>query len=327
MAGIKFTKEETKFILENFHNTTYKILSGKTRRSQKAVKHLIRGCGIYKIDYPNGLTIDKLNEILLFKFPEKILTDNEKFILDNFATMKMKNIAEKLNIKYTQVEHIAKQVLKLPAKIPAINSSKDIEYVIKNYNKISTSLIAKYLGKTEVAVQLIANRNGLRTREFWSEDEISFLTENNKSLSDVEISKNINRTTKSITHKRIELGLEKFKFKNTNIEYFIEQLLIDLKVEYKSQFKVDRYRVDFIVDNLIIEAYGTFWHCDPRVYSTPNYIAQVNNIKNDNKKYKTLKKKGYDLLIIWEKDINEHPEKVKTDIIAAIKKSSKNGES
>lgn len=326
MAGTKFTREETKFILENFHNTTYKVLSKKTRRTQKAIKHLIRNCNIYKIDYPNGLPVDELDKILSFKFPKKVLTNNEKFILNNFATMKVKDIAKKLNLKVGQVRYIAKEVLKLPNKSTAKNSQKDINFVIKNYNKISTELIAKHLGKTKTAVQLIANRHGLRTREFWSNKELNFLIENNRNMSDNEIAKNINRTAKSITHKRMELKLQKFKFKNTNIEYFIEQFLVILKIPFKKQFKLNKYRLDFLVNNLVIEAYGTFWHCDPRVYAKPHYLSQENSIKNDRNKEKLIKSKGYDLLIVWEKDINEHPEKVKTDIIAAIKKSSKNGE-
>ncbi len=62
-------------------------------------------------------------------------------------------------------------------------------------------------------------------------------------------------------------------------------------------------------ENKIIEVYGDYFHANPEVYGdTPELLPYVDwheeQIKRDKKRTNILLKKGYDMLILWEKDIN-----------------------
>jgi very-short-patch-repair endonuclease len=60
---------------------------------------------------------------------------------------------------------------------------------------------------------------------------------------------------------------------------------------------------------IIIEVDGDFYHCNPNTkYSTPKYEIQVKNKSNDKRKNTWCQNHGIKLLRYWEKDINERPE-------------------
>ena len=75
------------------------------------------------------------------------------------------------------------------------------------------------------------------------------------------------------------------------------------------------FNVDIIFNNKIIEYYGDYFHCNPKVYS-PTYFNKKLNLTSQQKWEKdefrknSLQKNGYTLLIIWEKDYNENKEEV-----------------
>lgn len=67
--------------------------------------------------------------------------------------------------------------------------------------------------------------------------------------------------------------------------------------------------VDFKYENAIIEFYGNFWHANPKKYnenvlmSFPNIKKYAKDVWNyDRKKVEWLKSKGYNVLVIWEKE-------------------------
>jgi len=60
---------------------------------------------------------------------------------------------------------------------------------------------------------------------------------------------------------------------------------------------------------IIIEVDGDFYHCNPNTkYSTPKYEIQKKNKSNDKRKDTWCQNHGIKLLRYWEKDINERPE-------------------
>ena len=79
----------------------------------------------------------------------------------------------------------------------------------------------------------------------------------------------------------------------TSIEEIVENLLIELGLEYQSEFKVNRSFYDFFLpkENVLIECDGKYWHSFPEA------------IKRDAKKDNLAKEKGYKLLRLSEKEI------------------------
>ena len=66
--------------------------------------------------------------------------------------------------------------------------------------------------------------------------------------------------------------------------------------------------------NLIIEINGDYWHCNPLIYKETDIITYPNNIKKcakaiwkkDKVKQNYITNKKYELLIVWENEINEN---------------------
>lgn len=77
----------------------------------------------------------------------------------------------------------------------------------------------------------------------------------------------------------------------------------------RSNIAIGPYVVDMIVDMLIIEFNGTYWHADPRQYTStdvlkfPSNDVIVGNIwKKDAKRTEYLNQLGYRVYVIWEND-------------------------
>lgn len=84
--------------------------------------------------------------------------------------------------------------------------------------------------------------------------------------------------------------------------------------EEQTLFRFDSIiKVDFKHNNNIIEFFGDYWHANPILYNKEEIIRsiEVNEIwKKDESRIDWLKKSGYNVLIIWEKDWKENPELV-----------------
>lgn len=65
-------------------------------------------------------------------------------------------------------------------------------------------------------------------------------------------------------------------------------------------------------DMVIIEFFGNFWHANPSIYSKDDVIYEGITAKEiwrrDKERINFLKKSGYDVYIVWEKDYKENPE-------------------
>ena len=65
-------------------------------------------------------------------------------------------------------------------------------------------------------------------------------------------------------------------------------------------------------DMVIIEFFGNFWHANPSIYSKNDIIHKDITAKDiwlkDKERINFLKKSGYDVYIVWEKDYKDNPE-------------------
>lgn len=116
-------------------------------------------------------------------------------------------------------------------------------------------------------------------------------------------------TTRKPVHRRRLPGTSKLE------ERFAKDFLERLGVKYIYQFEVKEIGrwYDFYLPehNLIIEVDGSYYHADPRVVTEDKMKPMhKHNIRVDEYKTKWALSHGIPIMRIWEKDINESPEKV-----------------
>jgi len=102
--------------------------------------------------------------------------------------------------------------------------------------------------------------------------------------------------------------------------------LDELGYKYSTSYEVGRFYVDIFVNGKIIEIYGDFWHANPLIYNAkdvvnyPNKPRIAENIwKIDEYRINYIKRKGFDVLILWETDINKNLNIIKQQIDNFIK--------
>jgi G:T-mismatch repair DNA endonuclease (very short patch repair protein) len=113
----------------------------------------------------------------------------------------------------------------------------------------------------------------------------------------------------------------KCKKKNTSIERKIQKLLMDLCLNFESNYVESGFSFDILLKdyNIIIECQGDYWHRNPKPFGhKPINEIQAKNIARDNRKIKYLNDSKYQYLFFWESDIHNNFEKVTTDIKNAI---------
>jgi hypothetical protein len=95
---------------------------------------------------------------------------------------------------------------------------------------------------------------------------------------------------------------EQFKYHENGTE---EKIILENKYIFS---------VDFMYKNKIIEFYGDYWHFNPEIYKS-DYVTKrggktikaAAKWKMDGWRKNLLEKNGYSIIIVWEKEFNEHP--------------------
>ena len=93
-------------------------------------------------------------------------------------------------------------------------------------------------------------------------------------------------------------------------------MLDDLGVAYSRTVRIGRYYVDLLVKGrIVIECFGDYWHCNPRIYA-PDYdhallhMRAEDKWKRDEQRRSVVEQAGYTVIVIWEYDIDHTPEAV-----------------
>lgn len=136
-------------------------------------------------------------------------------------------------------------------------------------------------------------------------------------------------------------------FERTSIHRKVEEVLIELKIDFKSEVigpfsklniltdKIYSPKVDILIEQykLVIECNGNIWHANPKFYKPNDIIIKYKGPTTAKKIWKLEKDRteqiesfGYKVLTFWEDEINLDIEKVKETINEYCKnyKNSKN---
>ena len=90
----------------------------------------------------------------------------------------------------------------------------------------------------------------------------------------------------------------------------LEEQLLPFLPKYENNVQISKYNVDFVNRNSkhIIEIYGDYWHCNPKIYDD-NFIHHYFKMtakerrRLDEERVKYLESLGYKVTIIWESDL------------------------
>lgn len=97
-------------------------------------------------------------------------------------------------------------------------------------------------------------------------------------------------------------------------ELFVYRELTKLGCSFLREVPIchGKWRVDFLVENKVIEVNGDYWHANPRVYRDDDLSeTQKEGRRRDSFKEAFISRHYDGLLVIWEKDINERPSSVR----------------
>lgn len=103
----------------------------------------------------------------------------------------------------------------------------------------------------------------------------------------------------------------------TNIEKKVREYLEEINVEFETQKSVYPYWCDFYIPkyNLIIEAYGDYWHANPMKYGHEDADDKYKSLwRDDIKRINYIIEKGYRVEILWGKTIIKNTEEMKKKI-------------
>lgn len=120
---------------------------------------------------------------------------------------------------------------------------------------------------------------------------------------------------KKVVKKDIKPQKEHPKYGTSKLEEkFAKEFLDRLGVKYTYQFEakeIGRFYDFKIEDGPIIEIQGSYWHGDPRLYEDKDLNrTQLRAKRVDEYKKKWALLNGIPIYYVWEKDINENPDKV-----------------
>ena len=98
--------------------------------------------------------------------------------------------------------------------------------------------------------------------------------------------------------------------KNTKIERRVKHILNMLDIECQTTVKIKntRYYVDILIfDKVVIECYGTYWHCCPTIYSPDYYNESIYKTAQekwdwDLQRQKKIENQGFEFFVVWESD-------------------------
>lgn len=96
----------------------------------------------------------------------------------------------------------------------------------------------------------------------------------------------------------------------SELEKKVYQILDDLQIPYEREKPISRIHVDiFIEPKYAIELNGCYWHGCESCNRELDPKQQQKHIE-DGRRYNFLRKQGYDVIVIWEHEVEENPERV-----------------
>lgn len=331
--GIEGTKkpvllsvEQIEFIKNNYLTMKYEDLAQELSMTKANLSYQLRCLNL------NGTKIQTPVDT------RKLTDEDHLFILENYKNMTHAEIANHLGYRKGRVDYYLR---KNGLNGYHLWNGENTQFLIDNWCHCNDSELSQMTSHSESAI--FAKRmelNLLREKETfpvssepkqsgvrkllpkkkWSQEELDFVTKNYLNFSDYEMGTVLERTSKSVKHKRLSLNLFRPHFQS-NQEIEISNFLTEQFVSFETQFSLGNYHYDFKINNTLIEFNGDYYHCNPEVYCNGAINKyQMYTMKKDIEKMSFAKEKGYSTLVIWEKDFKENKNEVLQQLLAVSQK-------
>ena len=98
-------------------------------------------------------------------------------------------------------------------------------------------------------------------------------------------------------------------YRMTNPERLVRAWLTENGLEHTYGARLENRSYDFKVGSWLIEVHGDYWHANPLYYGPgkrPLNERQLFKVERDAEKKEIASRLGYDLLVIWETEINNN---------------------
>lgn len=120
-------------------------------------------------------------------------------------------------------------------------------------------------------------------------------------------------------------NMSQVKSKDTKPELLVCKFLDNLKIRYKKHYETyGKPDIAFPRKKIAVFIDGEFWHGRKFREEKDTYrefwVKKIeSNMKRDRKNRKILKKEGWKVIRIWDKELKKNPEKETAKIIRALK--------
>ena len=304
------TEKDIEYIKENINQKTIKEIAKALSKCPQT---------IYKTIY----TLD-----LVFENKQgKPWNESEvTFLVNNYKSLSVEEIATKLGRTKKSIQGKASLLkLKKPNNMPQW-TLEEIDYLKNNVNSVGYDELSKHLNRSLSSIYNKVYELQLIDDEFKGykkvkREQILFIINNCDHMTDNQIARKLLISEETVSSIRKKHNITKTGNEVSGPTY-IEQFVIDVleknNIKYLYNTKVEYYKPDFIIcgTRMIIEVQGDYFHCNPFIYTNgPKDEIQIKHIVRDYYKKCYFMSRGYDILYIWEKDINENPDKVEENIL------------
>lgn len=243
-----------------------------------------------------------------------------QFLKDKYNKLQAKDIAQQLGCS---VSAVTNKVKKLGLnKDRKCYGEKEIDYV-REHHKLPNQTLAEQLKVSVKTIQRIRKENDiplaskrikytLPHKRKWNEETVKYIMEN-KEQSNEFFAKELGLDQATIRRIRKLFNIDNpntdkpFRVYASTAEQDVKCMLDLLGIKYEPQFPVGHYYVDFMIGNKVIEVQGNYWHNNPewsKHTKTPNE-RQQRAMETDREKKQLLETMGYDVLYIWETEIED----------------------
>lgn len=325
---LPLTDEQQKELVENYPSKTGQEWADYFGVSLTTLRHVVRSLKL------NGTIKDPGKR---FVFTEK----HDVYILEHYLTSSQEEIAKHIGCNKQQIN---RRIQFLGLKGYKRWNEENENHLKDNWLLKSDDELAKETGRTVSAIiaeriqlglfrETDLDKSGVvrisgtgssrrpvqaeRRKQRWTDDEIHFLMDHAEEMSDDEIATVLERSYRSVKHKRLQLKIHR-EGSRSSFEIEIENFLIENNIPHQVQFRIGRYKYDFLIENTLYEFHGDYYHCNPNFYPNgPINTLQAYVVAKDKNKNETAIDRQYQIDYIWENDFVFKKEKVFEKLLAA----------
>ena len=99
----------------------------------------------------------------------------------------------------------------------------------------------------------------------------------------------------------------------SGLELLVQSWLDEDQIEYRKQYPIGRCHVDlFFAPKTVVELNGCYFHAHECLRKERAWTpAEHKKRRQDLNRYRFLRKAGFDVVVLWECDVHEHPIKTR----------------